>query len=245
MQKATAVVTLSDSMRDDIVGRGIASDKIVVVPNAVEIERFTPRPRDEALAASLGIASDDPVVGYVSSFSPYEGIRYLLEAAAILRARGRRLHVLLVGDGKEWDALVETGERLGLNDGTLLMPGRVPHDEVLRYYSLIDVFVVPRTAHRVSQLVTPLKPYEAMALERAVVVSDVQALREMVQPEQTGLTFRAEDAEDLARVIERLIEDRDLRLTLGRQAREWVSRERTWAENGRRYRELYERLGAV
>jgi glycosyltransferase involved in cell wall biosynthesis len=116
---------------------------------------------------------------------------------------------------------------------------------VLRYYSLIDVFVVPRTADRVSQLVTPLKPFEAMALERAVVVSDLPALREIVDPGSTGMTFKAEDAADLATVIAGLLDDPALRTRLGRQARRWVLANRTWAANGRRYRELFERLGAV
>jgi glycosyltransferase involved in cell wall biosynthesis len=245
MRESDAVVTLSETMRAAIVERGIDPDHVVVVPNAVDVTTFTPRARDEALAASLGLDVGIPVLGYVSSLNPYEGIRYLLEAAATLRARGRTLRVLLVGDGEARAAIVAAGHELGLDDGTLIMPGRVPHDDVLRYYSLIDVFVVPRTADRVSQLVTPLTPFEAMAMERPVVVSDLPALREIVAPGETGLTFRAEDADDLASVVEGLLDDADLRARLGRQAREWVLTERTWAANGRRYRELYERLGAV
>ncbi len=245
MLAADAVVTLSDTMRDEIVARGVAAERIVVIPNAVEADRFTPLPRDDALAASLGIDRGEVVVGYISSFNGYEGITYLLDAAARLRARGRRLRVLLVGDGSEHDALVARAHDLGLDDGTLVMTGRVPHDEIRRFYSLLDVFVVPRTNDRVSHLVTPLKPYEAMAMERAVVVSDVAALREMVVEGETGLTFRAENAADLADVLERLVDDAGLREHLGRQAREWVVANRSWTANGRRYRELYERLGAA
>ena len=245
MLRASAVVTLSATMRDEIVSRGVDADRVVIVPNAVDVERFAPIPRDAALATTLGIDDDDQVVGYVSSFSPYEGIRYLLAAAALLRERGHRVRVLLVGDGKDWDALVQEGRRLHLDDGTLLMPGRVPHESIRRYYSLIDVFVVPRTADRVSQLVTPLKPYEAMAMARPVVVSDIPALREMVIPGETGVLFRPEDAEDLADVLAGLLDDTGLRASLGSRARDWVSTSRTWTENGRRYRELYERLGAV
>jgi glycosyltransferase involved in cell wall biosynthesis len=223
----------------------VDADRIVVVPNAVDIDRFRPIQRSDELAGSLGIAPGDPVVGYISSFTRYEGMHYLLEAAARLRAAGRKLHVLLVGDGVEEEALVAIGRRLGLDDGTLIMPGRVPHDDVMRYYSIIDVFVVPRTNDRVSQLVTPLKPYEAMALERALVVSDVPALREMVIPDETGLIFRPEDDADLADVLGRLLDDPELRARLGRRAREWVAASRTWDQNGRLYRELYERLGAV
>ena len=245
MLAADAVVTLSETMRDEIVSRGCDAERIVVIPNAVDIDRFRPIPRSDELAASLGIAPGDPVVGYISSFTRYEGMHFLLEAAARLRAAGRKLHVLLVGDGVEEEALAATGRRLGLDDGTLIMPGRVPHDDVMRYYSIIDVFVVPRTNDRVSQLVTPLKPYEAMALERALVVSDVPALREMVIPGDTGLTFRPEDDADLADVLGGLLDDPDLRARLGRRAREWVAASRTWDQNGRLYRELYERLGAV
>jgi glycosyltransferase involved in cell wall biosynthesis len=218
---------------------------VVVIPNAVDVERFRPVPRDDALAASLGIAPGEPVVGYISTFTAYEGIRFLLEAAATLRGRGRGFRLLLVGDGRDRDALVEQAHRLGLDDGTLVMPGRVPNDEIGRYYSVIDMFVVPRTTDRVSTLVTPLKPFEAMAMERALVASDVPPLREIVTPGETGLLFRPEDAADLATVLEGLLDDPALRRRLGRQAREWVAAERTWAQNGRRYRALYERLGAA
>jgi glycosyltransferase involved in cell wall biosynthesis len=245
MLASDAVVTLSEVMRAEIIARGCAPENVVVVPNAVEVETFVPRPRDDALGASLGIRVDDVVVGYISSFNAYEGIPYLLEAVAALRPQVPRLRVLLVGDGDESETIREAGRRLGLDDGTLVMPGRVPHAQVLGYYSLIDVFVVPRTADRVSRLVTPLKPYEAMALERAVVVSDLPALREIVHPDETGLTFRAEDPDDLASVLGRLIEDPALRRRLGSQAREWILAERTWTANGRRYRELFERLGVV
>ncbi|HKG56827.1 MAG TPA: glycosyltransferase family 4 protein [Candidatus Limnocylindrales bacterium] len=243
MLAARAVVTLSETMRVDIVARGCDPERVVVVPNAVDIDRFTPRPRDAALAASLGIEPGETVLGYVSTFTGYEGIRYLIEAAAILRERGRAVRVLLVGDGEERPALEAEARRLGVADRTVVFTGRVPHDTVNAYYSVIDVFVVPRTNDRVSQLVTPLKPYEAMALERAIVVSGVAALREIVTDGETGLTFKPEDARDLANVVEPLLDDPARRATLGRAAREWVAANRTWRQNGRRYRELYERLG--
>ena len=245
MAASDAVVTLSETMRLEIVARGCAPENVVVIPNAVDVERFHPIPRSDALAASLGIGPDELVVGYISPFTAYEGIRYLLDAVAALRAAGRRLRLLLVGDGRDREALVELAHRLGLDDGTLVMPGRVPHYDVLRYYSIIDVFVVPRTNDRVSALVTPLKPFEAMAMERALVVSDVPPLREIVTPGETGLVFRPEDAGDLAEVLGGALDDPALRARLGRQAREWVASSRTWAHNGARYRELYERLGAA
>jgi glycosyltransferase involved in cell wall biosynthesis len=245
MQRAARVVTLSETMREEIVARGCAPERVTVIPNAVDVKRFEPRPRDAELAASFGIEPDEPVVGYISSFSPYEGISYLLRAAAMLRDRGRRLRVLLVGDGKEEAAIRALARDLQLDRGTLIMPGRVQHSEVPRYYSLIDIFVVPRTDDRVSRLVTPLKPFEAMAMQCAVVVSDLPALREIVSPGETGMTFRAEDERHLAEILEELLADPARRSRLGEQARQWVLANRTWAANGRRYRELYEELGAA
>ena len=245
MAASDVVVTLSETMRLEIIARGCLPENVVVIPNAVDVDRFQPIPRSDQLAARLGIGLHELVVGYISTLTAYEGIRYLIEAVAALRARGRRLRLLLVGDGRDREALVELAHRLGLDDGTLVMPGRVPHDDVHAWYSIIDLFVVPRTADRVSALVTPLKPFEAMAMERALIVSDVPPLREIVTPGETGLVFRPQDAGHLAEVIEGALDDPELRARLGRQAREWVVSSRTWAHNGVRYRQLYERLGAA
>ncbi len=245
MREADAVVTLSETMRQDILARGGTDPEcVVVVPNAVDVDRFLPGVRDPALAASLGIG-DEPVIGYISSFTGYEGIRYLIEATAELRRRGRRLRCLLVGDGEERAALQIVARAAGVDDGTVIFTGRVPHDRILDYYRLIDVFVVPRTNDRVSQLVTPLKPYEAMAMERALVVSGVGALLEIVVDGETGRSFTPEDAVALADVVEPLLDDPAERARLGRAARIWVTEHRTWHMNGSRYRALYERLGVA
>src|SRR4029079_4306813 len=109
------------------------------------------------------------------SLNAYEGIECLLEAASRLRSQGHRLRVLIVGEGEQERAIRETARPLGLDDGTLIMPGRVPHDLILGYYALIDVFVVPRTADRVSRLRTPPKPFRATRLRRRVAVGDLPA----------------------------------------------------------------------
>ena len=247
MRRAAGVVTLSETMRADILARGgVDPDKVVVIPNAVDVERFHPGPRDEALAASLGIEPDEAVVGYISSLTSYEGIPYLLDAISRLRADGRRVRGLVVGDGKEREALeaIVAGDPL-LADGGAILTGRVPHDDIEGYYRLIDVFVVPRTNDRVSRLVTPLKPYEAMAMARPIVVSAVPALQEIVDDGQTGRTFAVEDAAALAAVVAELLDDPAQRERLGSAARTWVSDHRTWAQNGQRYLELYRRLGVA
>jgi glycosyltransferase involved in cell wall biosynthesis len=246
MRLADAVVTLSDGMRDEIVSRGIPEARVWVVPNAVEIERFTPLPRDDALASRLGMGSD-PVIGYISTFAAHENIPCLLEATAELRRRGHRAQCLLVGDGRhgERGELEALAERLGLLDGTVIFTGRVPFETVAAYYSLIDVFVVPRLNEPVSAVVTPLKPYEAMAMERAVVVSRIPALMEMIVEGETALAFAPGDARDLATTIEPLLTSPDRRRALGQAARAWVQANRAWAANAEIYRRLYASLGAA
>jgi glycosyltransferase involved in cell wall biosynthesis len=247
MRDADLLVTLSEGMRRHLVERsGIDEDRIAVVPNAADPDRFAPMPRDATLAARLGIG-DDPVIGYVSGFAPYEGIPVLLRATAELRRRGRRLRCLLVGGGTpdERGVVEATRSALGLDDGTVILAGQVAFADVPRYLSLLDIFVVPRTGDRVSRLVTPLKPYEAMAMELAVVASRVEALLEIVTHGETGITFEPDDHASLADAIEPLLDDPVRRRDLGEAARAWIIANRTWALNGGRYRELYERLGVA
>ena len=241
-RRADRIVTLSRGMRDELGARGVPDERITIVPNAVDVDAFTPVEADPELRSRLGIAENEIVLGYISSFSAYEGIQYLIEAIALLAARGLPVRGLLVGDGAEMENLKAHANRLGMAD-RIVFTGRVPHTEVLGYYGLIDIFVVPRTADRVSQLVTPLKPFEAMATARAVVVSSVDALREMVVEGQTGLVFQPENAQDLADVVAPLVGDPARRKAMGQAARAWVSEHRTWAQNGRRYLRLYQEMG--
>jgi glycosyltransferase involved in cell wall biosynthesis len=232
-------VTLAEVMRRELVARGAEPDRITVVPNAVDESAFPPLERDDALAERLGISASERVVGYISSLSTYEGVEHLIDAAALLREGGWPVRCLVVGDGEAREALEAR------DPGFAIFTGRVPHAEIQSYYSLIDVFVVPRTAERVSQLVTPLKPYEAMATGRALVVSRVPALTEMIVEGVSGLTFTPEDPHDLARVIETLLEQPTRRAELAASAREWVLENRTWSRNGAAYLDLYRSLGAA
>lgn len=244
MLAADRVVTLSETLRSDLVRRGIPEAKITVVPNAVDTDLFTPQTRNRELAELWGIADEEITVGYISSLVPYEGINHLLEALSLLRQENPQVRGLIVGDGEARGELEETAEQLGLGDG-VIFTGRIPHDEVLKYYGLIDVFVVPRTASRVCQLVTPLKPFEAMATGRAIVVSGVEALREIIHNNETGLEFEPENSFDLAAQIKKLIAHPDLRTSLTSNAVQYVRQNHTWAINAERYRQLYADLGAL
>ncbi len=245
MREADLVVTLGEVMREEIVARGIAPDKVLVVPNAVSGEFLRPLPDDGgALRASLGLRPGEQVAGVVSNLVGYEGIDTLLAAVAELRSRGVPVRPLIVGDGPERAALERQAGQLGLT-GTAIFTGRVPMSEVRRYHAVLDLFVVPRTSDRVCQLVTPLKPVEAMASGLTVVASDVGALREIIRPEVTGALATSGDPGSFADIMEPLLYSSDIRRKLGANAREWVARDRTWAHNAAIYRAAYERLGAA
>jgi glycosyltransferase involved in cell wall biosynthesis len=216
---------------------------VVIVPNAVSESFLRPLPADGGrLRASLGIQPGEQVVGLVSSLVAHEGIGTLLEAVKVLNDRGVRARALIVGDGPERTALQRQAAGLGLD---AVFTGRVPSSKVRDYHAVLDVFVVPRTPDRVCQLVTPLKPVEAMASGLPVVVSSVRALAEIVQDGETGLLFPPLDAGALADQLKQLLDNPELRRKLGASAREWVARDRTWAHNAVRYREAYQRLGVL
>ncbi len=244
MLAADLVVTLGEAMRDEIVARGVPAAKVEIVPNAVSAEFLRPLPDATTLREELGIKPDEPVVGEVTSLVPHEGIGTLLEATAILHARGVPARALIVGDGPERAALQRQAARAGLAEAAVFT-GRVPAAKVRQFHALLDVFVVPRTPDRVCQLVTPLKPVEAMASGLCVVTSEVKALTEIVKHEVTGMQTVPQDPVSLADCLEHLLYSPDIRRKLGDNAREWAARDRTWAHNAARYRDAYARLGAT
>jgi glycosyltransferase involved in cell wall biosynthesis len=244
MLAADLVVTLGAAMRDEIVARGVPAEKVLIVPNAVSEEFLQPLPDAAALRAELGLGADEHVVGVVSSLVPHEGIGTLLEAVQLLRGRGLPVRTLIVGEGPERTALQRQAAGLGLGQAAIFT-GRVPMAKVREFHAVLDVFVVPRTPDRVCQLVTPLKPVEAMASGLCVAASDVKALAEIIKPEVTGTLTTPQDPVALADSLELLVSSPDMRRKLGDNAREWVARDRTWTLNAARYRDAYARLGAI
>ncbi len=242
MRAADAVVTLGEGMKADLVARGVDAARIAVIPNAVDTQRFQPGPRHRELAARFAIDEDQVVIGYISSFEAYEDFGTLVDAIGRLRDRGRRVRGLLIGDGPTRAAVARHVHEAGLAD-VVELPGRIPNAEISGYYQLMDIFVVPRIDSRVSALVTPLKPMEAMASGSAIVVSRLPALMEPIQDGITGLSFAVGDAHDLAEVLDPLVTDAGMRRKLGAAAREWILAERTLERNGQRYRQLYAQVG--
>ena len=236
---ADRVVTLADVMADRIVAGGVPRERITVVPNAVDVSAFPVLQRDTELAARLGIAPGAVVIGYISSLAEYEGIDTLVAAYGRVRAAtGTPVALLVVGDGPVLPELREAAKDLG----DVHFTGQVPHDTVLDYYSLIDVFVVPRRPVEVCHLVTPLKPFEAFSTGRTVVLSDVRALAAIAEQSGAAELFRAGDAESLTGVLLGLLADPARRRQLAEAGAAWVRAERTWAANAQLYIRLYDEM---
>jgi PEP-CTERM/exosortase A-associated glycosyltransferase len=255
---ADAIVTICDGLRADLVGRGTAPERITVVPNGVDLSLFgTPPARDAELAQRLGLVAADsspcPVIGFIGSFYDYEGIDILIDAMALLVRDHPQARLLLVGGGPCEEALRARAAASGAAEAIRFL-GRVPHDEVERYYALADIMAYPRKRSRLTDLVTPLKPLEAMAERKLVCASDVGGHRELVRDGVTGRLFAPDDAQACADALGALLAERERWPAYHEAGRRHVATSHDWAVNARRYPEIYQailasaaptRLGAV
>lgn len=241
LRRAGAVTTICEGLRDDIVARGIPAGKVTIIPNAVDIEEFAEGGApDPELRMRLGLEGA-LVLGFIGSFYAYEGLAVLLRALPQLLAHNARVRVLLVGGGPQESQLKELAASLGVAD-KVVFAGRVPHGEVQRYYHLVDVLVYPRLSMRLTELVTPLKPLEAMAQGRLVAASDVGGHRELIRDGETGVLFKSDDPADLAAKVLKLLDDAPSWPRLKANARRYVESERNWTSSVARYQQVYETL---
>ena len=247
--QADAVVTICKGLRDDLIARGVPVERLTIVPNGVDLELFgKPLERDLALARKLGFDATHeggPVIGFVGSFYPYEGIDDLIAAMPAIVVAHPAAKLLLVGGGPCEAALRAQAEASSAAHA-IRFAGRVPHEQVERYYSLIDVVAYPRKAMRLTELVTPLKPLEAMAQGKIVAASDVGGHRELIADGITGTLFVPDDPVDLARALAMLLYRRREWDHQRIASRRGVERDHDWARNVQRYRDVYQRvLGRV
>ncbi len=242
MRNAARLVTISQGIRDAIVEAGIDPGKIDIVPNAVDTGVFVPRPPDLALVHALGLAGCF-VVGFIGSLRRLEGLDLLLKAFQELRLRVPEARLVIVGEGPERPRLEALTRDVGLGEAVRCI-GLVPHEDILRYYSIMDVLVYPRIDARINHTVTPLKPLEAMAMGKVCLASDVGGLKELVEERVTGLLFSRGDASDLAEKIILLASDHSLRARLATQGQVVVREKREWSIVISRYADIYHRAGA-
>lgn len=238
LHRASAVTTICEGLRGEIVARGIDTQRVTVIPNAVDLDAFGMAGKaDPALRESLGLG-EGPVLGFIGSFYAYEGLSLLVEALPRILAKHPGARLLLVGGGPQDQLLRQAVESRRLGE-QVVFTGRVPHAEVGRYYDLVDVLVYPRLPMRLTELVTPLKPLEAMAQGRLVVASDVGGHRELIQDRETGMLFPAGQAEALADAVCALLADPALAPRLRENGRRFVQESRNWRVSVGNYQKVY------
>lgn len=241
LRRADAVTCICDGIRNDLLERGIPGDKMTIVPNAVDASRFQPLgERDREIERRYGLEGRK-VIGFIGSFYAYEGLDLLVDAMPHLLAQRSDVTLLLVGGGEVADALKARVEQLGIADN-VVMTGRVPYETVDTYYSVTDILVYPRKSMRLTELVTPLKPLEAMAQKSIFAASDVGGHRELIRNGITGTLFRADDIEDLVRSLLHLLDTEEEWPAMRDAGRAFVERERTWRNSVANLQPLYQRL---
>jgi len=241
LRHAQAVTTICEGLRKDIVARGIAADKVTVIPNAVDIDKFAVGGvADLELKRKLGL-QDMRLIGFIGSFYAYEGLDVLLRAVPAMLERQSDLRVLLVGGGPQDAQLRQLAKELHIED-KVVFTGRVPHEQVALYYDLLDVLVYPRLSMRLTDLVTPLKPLEAMAQGRVLAASDVGGHLELIEHGKTGVLFKADDPASLAEHVGALLASQDSWSALRAAGRHFVETERNWPISVARYKAIYGRL---
>ncbi|MBC7631143.1 glycosyltransferase family 4 protein [Aeromicrobium sp.] len=239
--EADRVIAITEGLRDTLIERGVDAGKIEVVPNGVDTVRFGPLERDQALARQYGLEGKI-VLGYIGSLNWYEGHDLLFEAVRRLKPRHPEMRLLIVGGGQEYEHLLRLRSELGIED-VVIMLGKVPFEQVEAHYSLIDIAPITRSSSPVTETTSPLKPFEAMAMEKTLLSSDVAVMKEFVNGEN-GLLYTKDDADSLESVLERLLLDPDLRDRLGRAGREWVIAKRDWTTLAAQVAAIYKELGA-
>jgi len=230
---ADKVVVISKSLADHLVQKGISPEKISIVPNGVDSEIFKPQQPDKELINKYNL-KNKTVFGFIGSVTKYEGLDYLFKSLVMLKKETTNIHFLLVGDGPFLSELQNLAKELNILD-IVTFVGRVPHTEVHKYYSVIDIFPFPRINEKVCQLVTPLKPFEVMAMGKIALVSDIPALNEMVINKETGLVFKAEDIKSLYQCLKESVQFKNI----GLKSRNWVENNRDWKHLIKKYNDVY------
>jgi len=239
MRKAQRVVAISSGIMEELVVKGVPAEKIDIIPNGVDTDLFTPRRPDLELLKKYGLEGNF-VIGYIGSIRKIEGLSLLIDAYAKGSFSKKGCHLIIVGDGFEREILERKCMEEGLQQG-VIFTGNVPHNEVLKYYSLINLFVFPRIDALVNQRVTPLKPLEVMSIARVCLGSDVGGLKELIVEGKNGFLFQRGKVNSLINKINDSLELKQDLDQLGRMAREWVINNRDWKKLIIGYQNIYEK----
>ncbi len=241
-KRANHVFPICEGLKGDLAKRDIPSDKLTTVGNAVEAERFTPIPKDPYLRNELGIAEDTFLFGFFGSLYFYEGLQVACEAAKLLAKENPNFKILILGSGEAESYLQQLCEDPSIGSHVLLK-GKVPNSQIQRYYSIVDAMLFPRLGSRLTELTTPLKPLESMAMNKLVLASDIGGHRELIRNGQTGILFPAGSAQACANAMRgAMLMDLEQRRDMLTRADRYVRVERTWLGNASLYLPVYERI---
>ena len=241
-RRADAIVVICEGLRGELISRGIAPDKISVIPNAVSDDMFAKPERDAAENVREKYSLNGKrVIGFFGSFFEWEGLDILLRAMPIVLGKEPNSRLLIAGGGRQDASLRKLVVELGLTD-SVVFAGRIAHSEIRACYAAADVMAYPRIPHRLTEMVTPLKPLEAMAQGTLVVASNVGGHRELVADGQTGLLAEAGSAEDLAEKIVAALRREVAVDQITAAAEAFVRDERRWSVIVKDYLPLYRRL---
>ncbi|HSK42125.1 MAG TPA: TIGR04063 family PEP-CTERM/XrtA system glycosyltransferase [Arenibaculum sp.] len=241
LRRVDAITTICEGLRDDMVARGIPAARITIVSNSVDARGFAPAARkDPDLLRRHGLGTDI-VCGFIGSFYRYEGLALLLHAMAEIVRRRDDMKLLLVGGGPEDRRLRVLAAELRL-DGKVIFTGRVPHGDVDAYYSLVDLLVYPRLPQRITELVTPLKPLESLAMGKIVVASAVGGHRELLRGAGPAMLFAPGSVPGLVDAVLSAAERRKDWPEMGAQGRRYVVENCDWTKAVARYERVYHSL---
>ncbi|THB72736.1 MAG: glycosyltransferase, exosortase A system-associated [Gammaproteobacteria bacterium] len=242
--KAGHVTCICDGLKQDLISRGISESKITLIPNAIHPDKFEfDQPANQQLKEGLKL-NDKTILGFIGSFYAYEGIDLVIDALDTIKQKIPNIHLLLVGGGPQEDNLKRKVKDLQLDD-IVTFTSRVPHSEVQKYYNLVDILVYARHKMRLTDLVTPLKPLEAMAQGKIFIASDVGGHKELIEDGVNGTLFKAEDKNSLIAAIEKLINNKDNWQQIKTNGRKFVEEVRCWENSVANYDGIYSSLASA
>lgn len=240
IRAANANVVICEGLKKEFVSRGISADKLFIVPNGVDSNLFVPQQKDLSLLKQLNL-NNEIIIGFIGTFYKFEGIECLLRALPQILRNYPNVKLLLIGGGLEEPNLKKLVSTFNLKS-SVIFTGRIAHNQINKYYSIIDILVYPRISKRITEQVTPIKPLEAMAMEKAILGSNVGGIKELIDDGNTGLLFNAGDINALVEKCSYIIENENLRKNLGLRARQKVISTRNWENIVAKYSVLYESI---
>jgi PEP-CTERM/exosortase A-associated glycosyltransferase len=241
IEKADKITVICEGLRKDICERGIDESKVTIIPNGVDTEKFHPIECDLEVKKKYGL-ENCKVFGFIGTFFEFEGLDLLVKAAKKILEKKNDVKFLIVGGGRHEQYLKDLVNEMGLSKD-VIFTGRVNHDEIKKYYSVIDNFIYPRISKRITELVTPLKPLEAMAMEKVVIGSSVGGIKELVSDGENGILFEADNVDDLVERCCYVLDNETKMQAMAKKSRQYVVEKRNWLTICREYLNIFEELG--